>query len=58
MQNIDGSYASKDVKIGEIVLTEDELPDCSLPRYMTFYFQFFKKYYFLNLTSIWEFVFF
>lgn len=30
--NVDGLYASRRVTAGEIVLTESELPDCSLPR--------------------------
>jgi hypothetical protein len=30
--NIEGIYATNDVKKGEIVLRESELPDCSLPR--------------------------
>jgi hypothetical protein len=31
MTNVDGLYASKKVKVGDVVLTEDELPDCALP---------------------------
>jgi hypothetical protein len=31
MTNVDGVYASRNVKRGDIVLTEDELPDCALP---------------------------
>jgi hypothetical protein len=30
--NVDGVYASKNVKRGCVVLTESQLPDCSLPR--------------------------
>jgi hypothetical protein len=30
--NVDGIYASKNVKRGCVVLTESQLPDCSLPR--------------------------
>lgn len=32
MKNVDGIYASQDVSAGDVVLTEDELPDCALPR--------------------------
>jgi hypothetical protein len=32
MTNVDGLYAAKAVSIGDVVLTEAELPDCSLPR--------------------------
>jgi len=31
-QNVEGLYASRSVKKGQVVLTESELPDCSLPR--------------------------
>jgi len=31
MTNVDGIYASRNVRKGDIVLTEDELPDCALP---------------------------
>ena len=31
MTNVEGLYASKSVPKGEIVLTEEELPDCQLP---------------------------
>ena len=30
--NVDGVYATRRVSCGGIVLTEDELPDCALPR--------------------------
>jgi hypothetical protein len=30
--NVDGLYASRAVAAGEVVLTEDEMPDCALPR--------------------------
>ena len=32
MTNVDGLYAAKSIRKGGIVLTEHELPDCSLPR--------------------------
>lgn len=32
MSNIEGIYASRNVRKGDIVLTEEELPNCSLPR--------------------------
>ena len=32
--NVDGIYASKNIKMGDVVLTEDELPDCSLARFI------------------------
>ena len=32
MTNVDGFYASRDFCEGAVVLTESELPDCSLPR--------------------------
>ena len=32
--NVDGVYASRSVSAGDIVLTEDELPEGSLPRYV------------------------
>lgn len=35
MMNVEGLYASKDVRKGCVVLTENELPDCSLPRYLS-----------------------
>lgn len=31
MTNVDGVYASRNVRRGDIVLTEDELPNCALP---------------------------
>jgi hypothetical protein len=30
--NVDGVYASKNVRRGSVVLTESQLPDCALPR--------------------------
>jgi hypothetical protein len=33
--NVDGIYASQNVKRGCVVLTESQLPDCSLPRSAT-----------------------
>ncbi len=33
--NVDGIYASKNVRRGCVVLTESQLPDCSLPRSAT-----------------------
>mmetsp|Transcript_29167 Transcript_29167/g.49236 ORF Transcript_29167/g.49236 Transcript_29167/m.49236 type:complete len:410 (+) Transcript_29167:60-1289(+) len=30
--NLEGLYASKDVAAGDVVLTEEEMPNCSLPR--------------------------
>ena len=33
--NVDGIYASKNVKRGCVVLTESQLPDCALPRSVT-----------------------
>ena len=32
MTNIDGLYAPKNITEGSVVLTEDQLPDCTLPR--------------------------
>ena len=31
-KNVEGLYASRPVAAGDVVLTEDELPECSLPR--------------------------
>ena len=33
--NIDGLYASKRIRKGEVILTEADMPDCSLPRATT-----------------------
>ena len=33
MGNVDGVYASRSLKAGDVVLTEDELPDCALPEH-------------------------
>ena len=30
--NVDGLYAARNVRKGQVVLRESELPDCSLPR--------------------------
>ena len=32
MTNVDAVYASKSIKAGNVVLTEDDMPDCELPR--------------------------
>ena len=32
MTNIEGMYASEDIEEGRVILTEEEMPDCELPR--------------------------